>query len=147
MAASPTSDNLYTPCMCRMMIISCQWDFNEQIKKMVRLLPSIPARIVEENSTRLGTSCTQVSKRRVKKKTATSLEPSSREIRQHGCADFHYIAVLFTLSLGSYKHIPTGAVMVSLLLKQPVPGTGCLLRLITFLLFFMPCGHDLCCYS
>jgi len=24
--------------MCRMMIILCQWDFNEQIEKLVRLL-------------------------------------------------------------------------------------------------------------
>jgi len=79
------------------MIILCQWDLNEQIKKLVRLLPSIPARIVQEHSTP-GYILYPFGKRRVKKKTATSLEPSLWEIPQHGCADSHYIAVLFTLS-------------------------------------------------
>ena len=83
--------------MCRMMIILCQLDFNEQREKLVRLLPSIPAITVQENFTP-GYVLYPVSKRRVKKKTATSLEPTLWEIRQHGCADFHYTAVLFTLS-------------------------------------------------
>lgn len=42
--------------------------------------------------------------------------------------------------------IPAGAVMMFVLLKQPVPGTGCLLRALTFVLFFTTCGHDLRCY-
>ena len=47
------------------MIILCQWDFSEQIEKVVRLLPSVPARIVQENSTP-GYILYPVSKRRVK---------------------------------------------------------------------------------
>jgi hypothetical protein len=59
--------------------------------------------------------------------------------------DVHSIAVLLTRS-DATNNIPAGAVKVTVFLKQPVLGTGCLLRLITFLLFFMPCGHELCCY-
>jgi hypothetical protein len=40
-----------------------------------------------------------VSKRRAKKNKATSLEPSLWEIRQQGCVDFHYIAVVFFIVL------------------------------------------------
>jgi hypothetical protein len=34
-----------------MITILCQWDFNEQIEKLVRLLYSISVRTVQENST------------------------------------------------------------------------------------------------
>jgi hypothetical protein len=56
-----------------MMIILCQWDFNEQIEKLARFY-SIPAITVQEYSTP-GYILYPVSKRRVK--IATKEEPSS----------------------------------------------------------------------
>jgi len=79
------------------MIILCQCDYNERIEELVRLLRSTPPRIVQENSTP-GYILYPIGKRRVKKKTATSPEPSLKEIRQDGCADLHYVAVLLNLS-------------------------------------------------
>jgi hypothetical protein len=70
---------------------------NEETKILVKLL-LYTGENCSKKIPRLGTSCTQSVNEGPRKKTATSLEPSLWEIRQHGCADFHDTAILFTLS-------------------------------------------------
>jgi hypothetical protein len=44
--------------MCQMMIILCQWDFNEQIEKIGKIV-ALYQRELFKNIPRLGTFCTQ----------------------------------------------------------------------------------------